>query len=796
MKTLSAKDMSDKTLAKMRSPNLVAKLMGLDGLPSSQPTAKRIEQPFKHDQLNKKTTTEQQYFKDVFEDPEASSHVGNQACSPQMTAKRISAKLELGYIKERCDEMIRESIAIKTKLERVDSSPDLMLRFLHNDRQDIPFASRCNEITVLKPSSYGSRYRSSGKVLKEAVNCRGHVHVSHQRNENGHLGYSCHCNDNLYRSSRYPLERKDTTIISPTEIVVLKPNVAKNYSDKMFLHSADEYIKNRESEFYDREEVRCFRHKSREAREIARRITSQMKDGFESGHVNVHHSGHIEYASAFASESEMVAVSSGHSFHQSARPKCSHSNMCESVVIREEKTRLSPRWKTKRYKDAGMVGKSSIVEEMLSVPNSETRAHSKAGYSRGPVGVYDEYRPYGCRDGYLSTSRSRSLPPSHNQSKKVSDYYEAFADEKPMVYDKHIHRAKFRGVKGTFSHRDISRSRTLQCSNRYHSSQHSSACSPEFDNILPTETYFENNDPAEQESLISDIHDATSNAASVIDVCMHGDADSSAVDEDSLNSQEPMTAISSGTVSGHLSAPELESCEGSKAFDQDGQISVLEVSPTEDLSSGSDCFERVGSQLHELRKQLHLLKMESGTTYDSPNEDIEQRSSSCTVSESENLESTYLTDLLQSFSFYDPDPCTFITKWYSEDHHRPIDPQLYDHLEKKHSQIPRHERRLFHDRLNEAMFLLSKTMVSWSFGQRRTQMTLTESWFKDQLQKVLDMQEKDANREIEDNHISIENDLHWLKPASEIDVVCKHVAEVLVDDLVLEIVIVCKYMYR
>uniref|UniRef100_A0A251UAD3 Uncharacterized protein n=1 Tax=Helianthus annuus TaxID=4232 RepID=A0A251UAD3_HELAN len=58
---------------------------------------------------------------------------------------------------------------------------------------------------------------------------------------------------------------------------------------------------------------------------------------------------------------------------------------------------------------------------------------------------------------------------------------------------------------------------------------------PEFDDILPSWTYFENKDPAEQESLISDVHDVTANAASVIDVCMLRNAESSAVDGDSLN---------------------------------------------------------------------------------------------------------------------------------------------------------------------------------------------------------------------------------------------------------------------
>ncbi|KAI7746272.1 hypothetical protein M8C21_000437 [Ambrosia artemisiifolia] len=786
MKTLLAKEMLNETTVKRRSPSLIAKLMGLDGLPSPQPlhrqqkkasensksTAKRNEKSFNH-QSDRKTTMDQQHFKDVYEDPEA-SHVGNQLYSPQYTAKRRSTKMELGYIQERCDEMLRESIAIKTKLERVDSNSDLMLGFLHKDQRDSPYGSVCNHITVLKPSN-AVRHGSNGKVLKEAVNYR--VPVSHQRNEDGHLGYSCHSNHNSRKPSRYQPERKEANAISPTRIVVLKPNVAKMYSD-----TESELYKGPPSEF------RSSRHKSKEARDIARQITSQMKEGFESGQINLFESDFMEYASASASESELMAVSSRNSFHQSARaarPRRSRSNMSESAVIKEAKKRMSQRWKNHGYKDMGMLGKSSTLEEMLSVPNSDTR-HSKTGYSVGPVGVNDEY---GWRDEHLiNTSRSRSLSPSScNRSHKTSNYREANVDEKIMVHNEPVIRGKSKGVKGQFSHREESRSVNFRSySERCQSCQNCNARSHEFGKVSPTETCFENEDPVKQALLISDIQNVTMKPTSVIDVCMLGDADTFSIEEDSLNLQEPWTANSQGAVCSQLSGPELESSEGSKEFDQHGQTSVFEVPLTEDVSSGSECFERVSSQLHELRKQLHLLKMESGSHYDSPNdEETEQRSSSFTVSDSEHWESTYLTDLLHYSGFYDHDPFTFITTFYSLD--CPIDPCLFDHLEKKYSQDPtvsRSERRLFHDRVNEAMCVLSTIMLSSPLGQRGMQITLIELGFEDQLQKLLSKQEKEANEEFED--ISMDNDLDWFQPVSEIDVLGKQIAEMLVNELVLE----------
>lgn len=196
------------------------------------------------------------------------------------------------------------------------------------------------------------------------------------------------------------------------------------------------------------------------------------------------------------------------------------------------------------------------------------------------------------------------------------------------------------------------------------------------------------------------------------------------------------------------------------------------------------------SILSELRKQLHMLKMESGSTYESPNEEEIEQGSSFTVSESDNWESSYLTDLLQNSGFYDQNPLTFMTTWHSVD--CPIDPWLFDHLEKKYSQesnVSRSERRMFHDRINEALCVIFKTMVSCSWvnpGQRGIKTTLTEIGLEDQLQKTLAKQEKEANEENEE--ISIDMDSDWFQPLNEIDVVGNQIAEVLLNDLIMEFV--------
>ncbi|KAI3721511.1 hypothetical protein L2E82_32525 [Cichorium intybus] len=717
MKTLLAKEMLNEASAKKRSPSLIAKLMGLDGLPSPQPIHrqqkklldnsqnKRNEKLFSHQ--HKKTTIEQQQFKDVYVDPEA-SHAGNQCYSSPLNSKRRSTKQDLGYIQERCDEMLRESIAIKSKLERVDSNSDLMLTFLQkpdslfvkhlHDHQHIPSNSLCNQITVLKPSN------SFKREEKETL------HYRHRR------------------SSRV-LERKDDIALSPTRIVVLKPNLAKIHHDKSSVHV-------RSPEMYNYKgplgEVRSSRHKSKEAREIARQITSQMKEGFECGDINLFHSGFRRYDDV----------------DEYDRPR--RSPMSQSSMIREAKKRMSQRLKTHGYKDPGMVGRGSFstLEEMLSVPNSEMR--------------HDDDIINGEYIRSTSRSRSRSVPPSfHNQS---------HSDLKIVVHSEPVHRIKSKGVKGNFNRREDSRSKNLRYTKRCN------ACSPEFDDYSPE---CHSGRRVEQELLVSNIDDPPINSATV--------------DEDSLISQEQWSAKSGVTVSIQLSGPEPESSEGSKEVDQCGQLSLLEASPIEDVSSGSDCFEGVSSRLLELRKQLHLLKMESESTYESQNEEEVEQESSYTVSESENWESTYLTDFLQGSGFYDNDPYTFMTTWYNSVD-SPPNPSLFDHLEKKYSEgstVSRSERRMFYDRISEVLFVISKTRVSCSWvspRERGIQMTLTEIGFEDQVQKLLGKQEKEAMEDFEET--SINKDLDWFHPVDEIDVVGKRIAEMLVNDLVLEIMTV------
>ncbi|KAI3752819.1 hypothetical protein L2E82_24856 [Cichorium intybus] len=199
-----------------------------------------------------------------------------------------------------------------------------------------------------------------------------------------------------------------------------------------------------------------------------------------------------------------------------------------------------------------MVGRGSFstLEEMLSVPNSEMRHDDDI--------INGEY--------IRSTSRSRSVPPSF--------HYQSHSDLKIVVHSEPVHRIKSKGVKGNFNRREDSRSKNVRYTKRCN------ACSPELDDYSPE---CHSGRRVEQELLVSNIDDPPINSATV--------------DEDSLISQEQWSAKSGVTVSIQLSGPKPESSKGSKEVDQCGQLSLLEASPIEDVSSGSDCFEGVSSRL-------------------------------------------------------------------------------------------------------------------------------------------------------------------------------------------------------
>lgn len=59
-----------------------------------------------------------------------------------------------------------------------------------------------------------------------------------------------------------------------------------------------------------------------------------------------------------------------------------------------------------------------------------------------------------------------------------------------------------------------------------------------------------------------------------------------------------MSQSERASSSSQCNGPEPESSESSKEADHPSPVSVLEVSFPEDVSSSSDCFERVNAELH------------------------------------------------------------------------------------------------------------------------------------------------------------------------------------------------------
>lgn len=760
MKKLLAKGIANETSAKKQSPSILAKLVGRDGLfspranlkqqkrlsdSSSKSTAslggRRNENPF-NDESDKKSTMEQQHLEAVYEDPEA-SHVANQ----------------------------------------------------HHSLQ------------------------SSEEISSHSI------HHSH-------------------KSSRINLETKEVSDsdIPPKRIVVLKPNTENS---KNVDHSSDDCRKNTESFCSVTGEGDSWKYEEspgevifsgrmcRDARETVTEISSRTEEGFESGHVNLFEygpRGHFEdeslsmSRSVSASESEVITMPSRITFDRNDRLTHSLTDISEPSLIREAKNRMSERWKmNSMQEDVEMVSKgSSTLGEILSFPRKEMKPDCVAGLVRvndvfaSPAGL-GICGGDGHRDGDLrSTSRSRSHPPSfHDPNHIMSVLYEADADDKVVVCSKSVNQGRRMGLKGIFNHREYITTQKVRC-NKRSQSQCSNTCSTEFGNCLPdihssqisTETYFDNKGPAKHQPWISDIDNGATNAASLVDSvagyetkmslettkklkpelasCMVGDANYSEVDEYSSNSQEPLTAKSEGMISIQLSGPESEYSGSLKKVDCHCQISAPEVPPREDMSSTTDRLKRLNSELEELEKQIHMLKIMTNSTSNGLKLAPIRRSSVAAISR----ESSLFSHILQASDTNDTQPAFFTAPWHAI--HHPTDPTLFHRLEKYYAEgatLPRSERRLLYDYIESTFIRTSKSMVAhpWvSPMKREGQLTLTKFGIEDQMRKVIEEIEKDDDEIFE--AINYDKDPEWHRPTNEIDILGKIIADLILNDLVLEVI--------
>ncbi|PON72827.1 afadin [Parasponia andersonii] len=341
IKKLLAKEMSRETESQRRSPSVVAKLMGLDGLPPQQPawkeekgisegylqTIRSVEKgqrsSRRYDSKScRKSSKDEQEFKDVFEVLETSK-AGSSSYPSQETVNSNLTDAEMAFIRQKfvdakrlsSDEKLQGSKEFHEALDVLDSNKDLLVKFLQHpdslftkhlhDLQGATPQPLCGRIAAMKSSEaeVSEKTQLDGKSTREALHKnRSGYSQRHRDRRTSHSDFSVA--QNALRSSKNQLEGKDEPAILPTRIVVLKPNLGKvlNVNNAVSSPCSSHtslpecrkdieipIIKSREVELLGRRnfhrDVGLSGHKSRESRELAKEITRQMKNSFSNSSV-------------------------------------------------------------------------------------------------------------------------------------------------------------------------------------------------------------------------------------------------------------------------------------------------------------------------------------------------------------------------------------------------------------------------------------------------------------------------------------------------------------------------------
>ncbi|XP_073289341.1 uncharacterized protein [Primulina huaijiensis] len=907
MKKLLAEEMSKEIESKRRPPNVIAKLMGLEGQPSPQHVYRQqkpssdscelkiaLKNKHRHGKQNncrssKKSAMEQEEFRDVYEDVEA-SHIVNRRCSSRWSASSILSKPGMSLIQQKfidakrlsTDENLQNSKELDGTIDQLDSNKELLLKYLQkpssvfvkhlHDAQVDHFNSFGSHIAVLKPSC-SEKYEGNAKAWKsESDSFSNLVSNCHLKREDGLL-LAPHNRHGAYISSSSPeieLQEKNETMILPTRIVVLKPNLGKMQNAGISSSSRDpthgylpNFSKMKECSGVRGAKTLSWRSKdapcneelpkmpmSKGAREIARDITKRMRvscdetmDTKSSGFRGYagDESSYDAYGSDYESESDKFKL-----FHQSSlcdEKWCLYPSptLSESSVNKEAKKRLSERWKvTHRYQDVEIVSKGSTLGEMLAISERETRSkHSNAtasisgegnlfGNSNG-TDLWDNTVGISSKDGWKNivdgtSYRNRSIPPSMGgRSYKSSTCHEKLAGEKHLMDGETLRRGRSKVMKGNLSriekvskdskllskkhplHRDLFISEINASAEASFEIQMEanikelSGQKPMFQ-IQGEDEICESivsdaltiSDPGGTTSFSKSSDSLPKQSFSILDedLSLARDQDDSTLQE--LQKRPP----EQGSPSSHFLGTELDSSESSKEADHPSPVSVLQVPFAEDASSSSKSFERVRAELHELRMQLQLLKMQSSEYSEVSLIPLEEEVSELSpivygknhVLETEGWEVSYALDVLNNSSMEESNPGT-VKKNHSPE--CPLDPGLFDDLEKKYSDLTvgsRPERRLLFDTISSAIFQVSQHqdgLLPWVMPKLgNLQMTRDKEGIRDNVVKLI-------NQDFPSGDVSetvLDKEMLWSDSKQEVDLVGSEIEKLLIDDLISDII--------
>ncbi|KAL2945469.1 Protein TRM32 [Bienertia sinuspersici] len=396
VKMLIAQEMSKDLESKQNSPNVVAKLMGLDVIPQQQSdfaVQRRFytrnshseipigywqeEHGFFNNQLDCETHPHQNQndYKDIYEVWQQSQRINcRRDKSPQKgrSTENLNEK-KLALIRQKfmeakrlaTDEKLRQTKEFQEALDVLSSNGDLFLKVLQEPNslfsqqfyggESISPSPETKRITVLRPSKMVNDEKFAAPLKRNESQVKKQVSMNHLWDKQQH-GFSPTMSS--WKVSDNPLQ--------PTRIVVLKPTPAKSNETKAVFSStpSSPRVLPGESFFEEPED-----EEAREAREVAKEITQQMRENlaghrrdetllssvFSNGYTGDESSfekSENEFAAGNLSDSEVMSPTSRHSwdyvnrfgspFSSSSFSRASFSP--ESSVCREAKKRLSERW--------------------------------------------------------------------------------------------------------------------------------------------------------------------------------------------------------------------------------------------------------------------------------------------------------------------------------------------------------------------------------------------------------------------------------------------------------------------
>ncbi|TKY62228.1 hypothetical protein E2542_SST12084 [Spatholobus suberectus] len=892
MKKLLAEELSRQTEPKRRAPGVIGRLMGLDGLPLQLPTNKHYKGVSENNvkktaqagktqnsgtlygsRSSRRSSKHQQEFKDVFEVSEIPK-VERFRYSSQGSVELKITDAEMSFVEQKFIDAkcratyqdLQSSQDSHDALEILDSNNDLLQKYfkrpdslfkMHlDDLQAAPSQTHFGHIEGMK-SSHIENYERGGFSQKSDREMKGmNYNRSHQKH---HDGYSCHfarrhAIHSSPKSSKLQFKGREEPDAVPTRIVVLKPNLGKVQnatkidsslcSSHTFLSECGKRaefldIRFRDTELNQRKNLPDnawhSRQNSLESREIAKEITSQMKNSLNNGSMIFSSSKFRGYtwddsSCSFSGnespdESEETPATLGKSFdiNHAINPASCFS---ESSVSREAKKRLTERWKMSLKSQQGhSSSRSGTLAEMLASPDKEMKTANFDSISCGE-GLRDKLtskgKPAGwveplgisSRDGWKdgcigSLPRSKSLPASSIAFGSPSTilHHEGLRDDRFMMPKEACKRERKKVVK-CLDQRQCLNTRSSKSGHKKSCCSHSSNAegnesSPDLNTIQnKVKNNLEEDLPKQEvlaaESLAEILRDTSAVTEDVVDV-----ANDNAVGS-SESSIKELSVGSSSRNSVPLQPP-VSGLESSccKDVDQPSPVSVLEPSFTDDLSSCSECFESLSVDIQGLRMQLQLLKLESVEFVEGPmliQSDEDGGEASAGISEDNGLrksgdswESSYMIDVLSESGIDRAQSEAFLEVWHSPE--CPVSLSVFDELEKRYSDWTtclRSERRLLFDRINSGIInIYEQFMSTQPWASPTTASNLCSKLIKNGLQDCLYMM-LGSQGKVKYTALGkvLVSELHWLNLRDDIDGIGREVESLLLDDLVAEIAVI------